>query len=240
MWLHPLAQNHLQMMITFNIGHLALLWVSAFGLSSVSIVETYCLKCEKKIQPTLKLIDYQIQLYPSGSNYVRQLTFINAFLQGKKLPTGSQNLPLTENIHKELANPTELSANVLTSIRNEIHNFLKNNFENKKMTTITAVVRQYAQLIQAPVLPDQRCNYSNYIRLVHCGTCKTRNVACLSGKYRRTKRGIRFKVGKIKLDMLSQSSKIPMPRSVLYSIPVAVAIVGFLCFITFYCDVPHR
>ncbi|XP_048461075.1 uncharacterized protein LOC125484819 isoform X2 [Rhincodon typus] len=221
MWLHPLAQNHLQMMITFNIGHLALLWVSAFGLSSVSIVETYCLKCEKKIQPTLKLIDYQIQLYPSGSNYVRQLTFINAFLQGKKLPTGSQNLPLTENIHKELANPTELSANVLTSIRNEIHNFLKNNFENKKMTTITAVVRQYAQLIQAPVLPDQRCNYSNY-------------------KYRRTKRGIRFKVGKIKLDMLSQSSKIPMPRSVLYSIPVAVAIVGFLCFITFYCDVPHR
>ncbi|XP_048461077.1 uncharacterized protein LOC125484819 isoform X3 [Rhincodon typus] len=212
MWLHPLAQNHLQMMITFNIGHLALLWVSAFGLSSVSIVETYCLKCEKKIQPTLKLIDYQIQLYPSGSNYVRQLTFINAFLQGKKLPTGSQNLPLTENIHKELANPTELSANVLTSIRNEIHNFLKNNFENKKMTTITAVVRQYAQLIQAPVLPE----------------------------YRRTKRGIRFKVGKIKLDMLSQSSKIPMPRSVLYSIPVAVAIVGFLCFITFYCDVPHR
>ncbi|XP_048461078.1 uncharacterized protein LOC125484819 isoform X4 [Rhincodon typus] len=195
MWLHPLAQNHLQMMITFNIGHLALLWVSAFGLSSVSIVETYCLKCEKKIQPTLKLIDYQIQLYPSGSNYVRQLTFINAFLQGKKLPTGSQNLPLTENIHKELANPTELY---------------------------------------------QRCNYSNYIRLVHCGTCKTRNVACLSGKYRRTKRGIRFKVGKIKLDMLSQSSKIPMPRSVLYSIPVAVAIVGFLCFITFYCDVPHR
>ncbi|XP_038632107.1 uncharacterized protein LOC119952433 isoform X2 [Scyliorhinus canicula] len=218
-------------MTIFSIGHLPLLWLAIIGLSSVSTVGTSCLKCEKEIHSTLQLIDHQIQTYPRASHHVAQLTYINAFLQGKKMPPVSQDMLFAENIHEGLSNFTELSENVLSSIRNEIHNFLRNNFKNKKTTTFTAVVRRYAQLTQTSATP---------VRLVHCGTCQTRDVACRSETNHRTKRGILFTVGKIKFDMLAQSSKIAMPRTVLYSIPAVIAIVGFLCFLTFYCDVPHR
>ncbi|XP_067852749.1 uncharacterized protein [Heptranchias perlo] len=239
MWLYPLAQNYQPTMTLLSIGHLPLLWVSIVGLSSVSTVGASCLKCEKKIHSTLKLIDYQIRTHPNGSKHVAQLTIISAFLQGKKMPPGSQDMSIIENIHEKLSNVTELPANVLTSIRNEMHNFLKNNFKNKKRTTITAVVRRYAQLTQDAVTPGQLCNCANNVHLVHCGTCKTRDETCPSEMYHRTKRGILFSVGEVKLNLFGQS-KVMMPRSVLYSIPAVIIIVAFLCFLTFYCDVPHR
>ncbi|XP_067852750.1 uncharacterized protein [Heptranchias perlo] len=216
MWLYPLAQNYQPTMTLLSIGHLPLLWVSIVGLSSVSTVGASCLKCEKKIHSTLKLIDYQIRTHPNGSKHVAQLTIISAFLQGKKMPPGSQDMSIIENIHEKLSNVTEL-----------------------QRTTITAVVRRYAQLTQDAVTPGQLCNCANNVHLVHCGTCKTRDETCPSEMYHRTKRGILFSVGEVKLNLFGQS-KVMMPRSVLYSIPAVIIIVAFLCFLTFYCDVPHR
>lgn len=90
-----------------------------------------------------------------------------------------------------------------------------------------------------PEAQDLRIIASNYIISFRKRLQNFLGINVKNKTFHRTKREIGFKAGKFRMNMFG-NSKFKVPRAVLYSIPAVVALIMFLCCLTFFCDVPHQ